>query len=200
MSLTLLYRSALTLLVILGMTVSGWAGEPTDRIKETTDKILSIVKNPALKSPAKAQERRKLIRQAIDERFNWEEMARRSLARHWEKRTEEERKEFVRLYADLLERTYLGKVEGYSGEKVHYEGESVDGDYAKVKMKIVTEKNVSIPVEYRLRTEGKDWLVYDVSIEGVSFINNYRTQFNSIISQSSYENLVKKLKEKETLK
>jgi phospholipid transport system substrate-binding protein len=127
-------------------------------------------------------------------------MARRSLARHWEKRTEEERKEFVRLYADLLERTYLGKVEGYSGEKVHYEGESVDGDYAKVKMKIVTEKNVSIPVEYRLRTEGKDWLVYDVSIEGVSFINNYRTQFNSIISQSSYENLVKKLKEKETLK
>jgi phospholipid transport system substrate-binding protein len=127
-------------------------------------------------------------------------MARRSLATHWAKRTPEERKEFVPLFSDLLERTYMKKVEDYSGEKVLYEGETQDGDYAVVKVKIVTKKNKDISVEYRLKKEGNNWLVYDVSILGVSLVNNYRTQFNSIISQSSYENLVKKLKEKVELK
>jgi len=196
MRLTKRFCFLISFFLIFGMTLPAWAGEPTEKIKQTTEKILSIVKDPALKSPAKAQERKKLIRQAVDERFNWEEMARRALARHWEKRTEEEKKEFVSLFADLLERTYLNKVEGYSGEKVRYEGESVDASYASVKMKIITEKNVDIPVEYRLRKGAMDWLVYDVSIEGVSLVNNYRTQFNSIITQSSYGNLVKKLKEK----
>lgn len=196
MRLTKLFCFLISFFLIFGMTLPAWAGEPTEKIKQTTEKILSIVKDPALKSPAKAQERKKLIRQAVDERFNWEEMARRALARHWEKRTEEEKKEFVSLFADLLERTYLNKVEGYSGEKVRYEGDSVEGNYASVKMKIITEKNVDIPLEYRLRKEAKDWLVYDVSIEGVSLVNNYRTQFNSIITRSSYDNLVKKLKEK----
>ena len=169
-------------------------------IKQTTDKILTIVTNPALKPPSQAAEREKLIRQAVDERFDWEEMARRSLATHWAKRTPEERKEFVPLFSDLLERTYMKKVEDYSGEKVLYEGETRDGDYAVVKVKIVTKKNKDISVEYRLKKEGNNWLVYDVSILGVSLVNNYRTQFNSIISQSSYENLVKKLKEKVELK
>src|SRR3990172_11516605 len=178
MRLTKLFCFLISFFLIFGMTLPAWAGEPTEKIKQTTEKILSIVKDPALKSPAKAQERKKLIRQAVDERFNWEEMARRALARHWEKRTEEEKKEFVSLFADLLERTYMGKVEGYSGEKVQYEGDSVEGNYASVKMKIITEKNVDIPLEYRLRKEAKDWLVYDVSIEGVSLVNNYRTQFN----------------------
>jgi phospholipid transport system substrate-binding protein len=127
-------------------------------------------------------------------------MARRALATHWAKRTPQERKEFVPLFSDLLERTYMKKVEDYSGEKVLYEGETRDGDYAVVKVKIVTKKNKDISVEYRLKKEGNNWLVYDVSILGVSLVNNYRTQFNSIISQSSYENLVKKLKEKVELK
>jgi phospholipid transport system substrate-binding protein len=182
--------------LVFGMTLPGWAGEPTDQIKQTTDKILSIITNPALKPPSKTAEREKLIRQAVDERFDWEEMARRALATHWAKRTLEERKEFVRLFADLLERTYKKKVEDYSGEKVLYEGETKDGDYATVKVKIVSKKNKDIPVEYRLKKEGNDWFVYDVSIEGVSLVNNYRTQFNSIIVQSSYENLVKRLRDK----
>jgi phospholipid transport system substrate-binding protein len=134
----------------------------------------------------------------VDERFDWGEMAQRALARHWNQRTPEEKKEFTRLFGDLLEKTYLTKVEGYSGEKVQYEGESVDGNYAVVKIKIVTEKNVDIPIEYRLKKEAADWFVYDISIEGVSLVNNYRSQFNTIISQSSYGNLVKKLKEKST--
>ena len=189
-------RSMLIFFLVFGMALPGLAGEPTDQIKQTTDKILSIITNPALKPPSKTAEREKLIRQAVDERFDWEEMARRALATHWAKRTLEERKEFVRLFADLLERTYRRKVEDYSGEKVLYEGETKDGDYVKVKVKIVTKKNKDIPVEYRLKKEGNDWFVYDVSIEGVSLVNNYRTQFNNIIVQSSYENLVKRLRDK----
>jgi phospholipid transport system substrate-binding protein len=123
-------------------------------------------------------------------------MARRSLARYWDQRTDGEKKEFVRLYSDLLERTYMDKVEGYSGEKVTYEGESIDNGYAVVRVKIVTKKNTDIRVHYRLKRVENKWLVYDVSIEGVSLVNNYRTQFNSIILKSSYENLVKRLRER----
>jgi phospholipid transport system substrate-binding protein len=183
-------------LLVLGVSAPCFAGEPTEKIRQTTDKVLSIVTNPSLKDASKGQEREKLIRRAVDERFDWEEMARRSLATHWAKRTAEERKEFVHLFSDLLERTYMRKVEDYSGEKVLYEGETKDGDYAKVNVKIVTKKNRDIPVEYRLKKEGNDWLIYDVLIEGVSLVNNYRTQFKSIILQSSYENLIKRLRNK----
>jgi phospholipid transport system substrate-binding protein len=189
-------KSMFVFFLVLGVSAPCLAGEPTEEIRQTTDKILSIVTNPSLKNPSKAQEREKLIRRAVDERFDWEEMARRSLATHWAKRTAEERKEFVSLFADLLERTYMRKVEDYSGEKVLYEGETKDGNYAIVRVKIVTKKDADIHVEYRLKKEANRWLVYDVSIEGVSLVNNYRTQFNSIILQSSYENLVKRLRKK----
>jgi phospholipid transport system substrate-binding protein len=188
------------LVLVVGFVVPALAGEPTEKIKQTTDKILKIVTDPALKNPSREPERRRLIRKAVDERFDWEEMARRALARYWDQRTDQEKKEFVRLFGDLLERTYLNKVEGYSGEKVQYEGEALESEYAVVKVKIVTRKNVDIPVDYRLHKKENDWFVYDISIEGVSLVNNYRTQFSSIITQSSYENLVKKLKEKLTQK
>ena len=196
MNLAYFRRGLVLLLLVFGIAFPVWAGEPTDEIKQTTDKILSILTNPSLKGGSKTAEREKLIRQAIDERFDWEEMARRSLARYWDQRTDGEKKEFVRLYSDLLERTYLDKVEGYSGEKVIYEGESVDNGYAVVRVKIVTKKNTDIRVHYRLKRVENKWLVYDVSIEGVSLVNNYRTQFNSIILKSSYENLVKRLRER----
>jgi phospholipid transport system substrate-binding protein len=191
-----LFQSILSLLLVIGVAVPVLAGEPTAQIKQTTDKILSIVKDPALKSLSRAQERRRMIRKVVDERFDWEEMARRSLGRHWAQRSAEEKKEFVRLFSDLVERTYMGKVEDYSGEKVRYEGETIDGDRAVVKVIILTQKNKDISADYRLQKEGNEWLVYDVSIEGVSLVNNYRTQFNSIILQSSFDNLLKKLKAK----
>ena len=172
------------------------AGEPTEKIRETTDKIIGIVSNPSLKGPGKAAERKRLIRQAVDERFNWEEMSRRTLARHWRKRTVEEREEFIDLYGKLLEQTYLDRVEGYSGEKVLYGGERIDGKYSVVKVKILTKQETEISAEYRLKINAGEWLVYDISIEGVSLINNYRTQFNSIIMRSSYKGLIKKLKTK----
>ncbi len=172
------------------------AGNPTQQVKQTTDKILSIFADPALKGPGKALDRKKLISQAIDERFDWEELTRRSLAMHWAQRTPDEKREFIQLYRELLERTYLDQVQGYSGETVRYEGEKIEGEYSTVKVKILTAKKTEISVEYRLMKKETNWLVYDVSIQGVSLVNNYRSQFNSFLQNSPYQELVKKLKEK----
>ena len=173
-----------------------WGGVPTEKIKETTDKILGVITRPDLKGPAKTAERRKLMRQYIDERFDWKEMSRRSLGRHWLNRTNQEKTTFIALFGKLLERTYLDKVEGYSGEKVDYLDETVDGDYGDVKVKISTLRQQEVDVEYRLQKKNNDWLVYDIYIEGVGLINNYRVQFNSIITRSSFNALVKRLEEK----
>jgi phospholipid transport system substrate-binding protein len=196
MRLGFLSRCVLIVVLVFGLEGAALAADPMAQIKATTDKIIAIVTDPALKAPAKEEERRKLIRQAADERFDWEEMARRSLARYWAQRTGAERQEFVRLYSDLLERTYMDKIENYSGEKVYYTGENVAGDYAVVTVKVVTKKEVEIPVEYRMLEKGNNWLIYDVSIEGVSLVYNYRVQFNDIILRSSYAELVKRLKAK----
>lgn len=176
--------------------IPSFGGTPTEGVKYTTDKIIAIVSDPALKTPEKKEEKARLIRVAVDERFNWKEMSRRALARHWSKRTDEEKKEFTDLFGKLLERTYLERVEGYSGEKVLYVDEVVDGKYGTVSVKIVTKKDTEISVRYRVKKDGDKWLVYDISIERVSLINNYRKQFNSIIVRSSYKDLVDKLKEK----
>ena len=189
-------RGLVLFLLIFCLAVPGLAGEPTDQIKVTIDKIIATLADPDLEGPEKAAERRRLIRLAADERFDWHEMARRALAMHWKKRTDEEKKEFVPLFADLLERTYMNRIENYSGEKVIYHGEKVRGKYSLVSVTIFTSQDIEIPVKYRLRKKGDEWFVYDVSIEGVSLVNNYRTQFNSIILRSSYEGLVEKLKKK----
>ncbi len=173
-----------------------YAGEPTDQIKKTTDKIIEIVKSPALKALDKEPERRRLIRKAVDEVFDWEEMAKRTLGRHWRRRSESEKKEFIYLFGKLLERTYLDKVEGYSGEKVIYIGDRVEGNYALVKVKILTKQDREIPVLYRMKKKAGKWMVYDVCIEGVSLVNNYRTQFNNILVRSSFKRLIEKLKAK----
>ena len=189
-------RVIFMVLLVLSWAVPAWAGVPTEKVKETADKIIAIVSDPSLKDPAKAAERRELIRRTVDELCDWEEMSRRSLGRHWAQRSEQEKKEFVQLFGQLLERTYIDKVEGYSGEKVIYTGERMDGDYAEVDVKIVTKKNTEIPVVYKLRAREQKWWAYDMVIEGVSLVNNYRTQFSDILAKSSFEGLIKKLREK----
>ena len=176
---------------------TAYADSPINQIKQTVDKVLDILKNKELKRPEKTKERRALIRKAISERFDFEEMAKRSLALHWRKRTSDERKEFVTLYTDLLERSYIKKIESYTGEKILYVNEKVNGEYAEVDTKIITKRNVEIPLEYRLLKKNGKWEVYDVVIEGVSLVNNYRTQFNKIIRTDSYEGLVKRMKDKQ---
>jgi phospholipid transport system substrate-binding protein len=182
--------------MVLGAALPAWAGGPTERMKETTDKIIAIVSDPALKGPDKAEAKKSSIREVVDDVIDWEEMSRRSLGIHWQKRTDEEKREFVRLFSQLIEKTYRDKVEDYSGERVNYVGERIDGDYAEVESRIVTSKNTEIPVNYKMSRKQGKWWVYDIVIEGVSFVNNYRTQFNSILASSSYPGLVKQLKAK----
>ena len=189
-------RGIVLFLLIFALAAPAQAGEPTEQMKLTIDKMISILGNPALKDPAKVEERRKLLRDTASERFDWREMARRSLARHWKQRTDEEKREFVPLFADLLEQAYMKRIENYSGDKVTYDGEKMKGKYSLVKVRIATSKQTEIPVVYRLRKKGSQWLIYDISIEGVSLVKNYRKQFDSVILSSSYQGLVEKLKEK----
>jgi len=175
------------------------AGEPTEQVRETVDEVIRILNDQRLKSPAKKEERRKLIRATVEKRFDFEEMAKRALGIHWRKRTPAEQKEYVNLFSDLLENTYVRKVERYENEKVNYLSEKTEGDYSVVKTRIITTKEVEIPVDYKILKKGGKWGVYDIIIEGVSLVNNYRTQFSQIISSGSFEELMKRLRAK-TLK
>lgn len=174
-------------------------GEATDQIKQTVDAVLDVLNNKELKKPEKKELRGKMIREIVNKQFDFEEMAKRSLALNWSKRTPEERKEFVTLFSDLLENTYVKKIERYENEKVVYLDERITGQYAVVRTKIVKTQETEIPVEYRIFKKADKWEVYDIIVEGVSLVNNYRSQFSQIIRSSSYEELVKKLKNK-TLK
>ena len=165
-----------------------FAGEPTNQVKKVADEVISILKEPSLNTPDKEPERRKLIRAAADQIVDWNEMAKRALGRYWRGRTDEERREFIYLFGKLLEKTYFEKLKGYSGEKVIYLGDRVEGNYALGKAKIITKQDKEIKVLYRMKKVQGKWMVYDVSVEGVSLINNYRTQFNSILARSSPKN------------
>ncbi len=172
------------------------AGEPTEQVKQTVDAVIQILNNKELKKPEKLDERRSKIRETVEKRFDFEEMAKRSLAVHWKDRTPQEKQEFTSLFSDLLEDTYIRKIERYEDEKVVYTDERTDGPYAMVRTKIVTTKEIEIPVDYKIFKKGQKWEVYDIIVEGVSLVNNYRTQFNQIIRSGSYEDLVQKLKKK----
>ena len=183
-------------ILLLAAPGKSFAGLATDQVKGTVDQVLKILTDPAFKGEQKAQERRAKLRQVVLQRFGFNEMAKRSLGRYWTERSPQERKEFVQLFTDLLERAYIDRVEGYTGEKIIYQEESVDGSFSEVRSKIVTKKNQEVPIVYRLEKKDSNWEVYDIIIEGVSLVNNYRTQFSKIIRTSSYEELVKKMQAK----
>jgi len=180
----------------LTLTSPATAGLPTDTMKTTTDKVVAVLQDTSLKSPAREAERRKKIRAAVYDVFDFGEMAKRSLATAWRDRTPQEKKEFTDLFANLLERSYINRIESYSGEKISYDTESVDGEYAVVKSRFFNKRKEEINVDYKLLKEDAGWMVYDVVVEGVSLVNNYRVQFSKIIRSSSYDGLVKKLKDK----
>ncbi len=173
-----------------------FAGAPTDQVKETVDEVINILNNKELKKPRNSRERSAKIREVVNRRFDFAEMAKRSLGIYWRQRTPAEQKEFVTLFSDLLENTYIRKIERYEHEKVTYVGEAVEGPYATVKTLIITTKEVEIPVNYRIFKSGDKWEVYDIIVEGVSLVNNYRTQFYQIMSSGSYADLVRRLKAK----
>jgi phospholipid transport system substrate-binding protein len=173
------------------------AGVPTDQLRSAVDRVIKTLDDPAMKAEGKAGERRQAVRKIANEIFAWDETAKRALARHWQARTEAQRQEFVKLFGDLLERSYIARIENYGGEKITYLSDSIDDETAMVRTKIVTKQGSEVPVDYRMLRRGDRWLVYDVVIEGVSLVGNYRTQFNKIIQTSSYEELVKKMKSKQ---
>ena len=191
---TLVYALALAA-ATLSSTVE--AGVPTDQLRGATDRVLKVLQDESLKEPAKRDARRQQIRAIADEIFDWQETGKRALARHWQGRSPSERQEFSTLFADLIERSYVSKIEQFSGERVVYAGETVEGDQATVRTKLITKSNTEIPIDYRMQKEGDRWRAYDVVIEGVSLVSNYRTQFNRIIQQSGYPDLVNKMKAKQ---
>ncbi|MBN2059723.1 MAG: ABC transporter substrate-binding protein [Deltaproteobacteria bacterium] len=172
------------------------AGELLDDIKRATDKLITVVSDEKLLDMEHDAERRKLIREAVDEIFDWEAFSRRALGRHWRGRTDNEKKEFIELFGKLLERTYMDKTRQYSGEKAIFLKEIVDGDYGVAETSVLTSDGKEVEVIYRAQKKEGKWRVYDVQVEGVSFVNNYRVQFNDIITKSSYAELVRRLNEK----
>jgi phospholipid transport system substrate-binding protein len=174
------------------------AGTPLDQLRLQVDRVLKVLEDPELKQPEKAKDRRLAVRKIANDIFDFSETAKRSLGRHWQARTPAEQTEFVQLFSDLLERSYLSKIELYGGEKIQYVSDAVEnGDQAKVLTKIVARQGSEIPIEYRMHKKADKWLVYDVMIEGVSLVANYRTQFNKIIQTSSYDDLVKRMRAKD---
>jgi len=171
-----------------------FAGAPTEQIRGTIDRVIEILKEPSLAAKGKKEERRGLLRKEIEPVFDFPEMAKRSLGPNWRGRTPEERERFVALFKELLENSYLGKIESYRGEVIRYDKEKVDGPYAEVKTLVVTGKGQEIPVDYRMLGDGGRWRIYDVVIEGISLVNNDRSQFNSILRKSSFEEMMDKLR------
>jgi len=182
---------AVTLSLLLG-AAGAWAGQPTEIARQVIEKALDILQNPA----TPAAEKRRKVKVVVDPYFDYQEMAKRSLGPTWGKLSAGQRDEFVRLFAELLEASYSDKIEKYAQRvKIEYTGEILDGSYAEVKT-VVVRPNDRIPLNYRLLQVGSSWKVYDVIIEGVSLVSNYRSQFNRIIHESSYAELVKRLKTK----
>jgi phospholipid transport system substrate-binding protein len=180
--------------LVMALLSPAWAGAPTDTLREYTEAVQKVLDDPALKSDDRRHERRAAVRKLAIEAFDVQETARRALGPHWQQRTPAEREEFVQLFADLLERTYIAKIDLYGGERLKFTDERVDGDSAVVRAKVTTKQGAEVPVEGRMHKRADRWLIYDVAIENISLIANYRAQFDRIIRTSSYAELVKRLR------
>ncbi len=193
-------RSMLSILLVpllLFPALSRAAG-PTDQVRGTVDKVLAVVKNPNSRSPAQKKELQTRLAEIISPRFDFAEMAKRSLGPQWLRRSPEEQREFVKLFTALLGRSYADRIESFSSQNVVYTREVEDKDYAQVDTTVLSDKQEKVSINYKLHILDKEWRVYDLVIEDVSVVNNYRSQFNRIIARSSFEELLRRLKEKQS--
>jgi phospholipid transport system substrate-binding protein len=190
--------AALGLMLVSALFIAGpaLAGAPTDQTKQTVDKVMTIINDPNLKSPGRQQERREQLRQVIFPRFDFNEMSKRSLGPHWARRSPQEQQEFVRVFTGLLENAYVEQIESANGDKVVYGKEQMDGDTAIVPTKVITNKGEEVAITYRLHQLGGDWKVYDVIVEDISLVNNYRSQFNRVLANASFDELMRRLQGK----
>ncbi|MDE3224222.1 MAG: ABC transporter substrate-binding protein [Nitrospirota bacterium] len=186
----------LALVPFAGIGLAEAGGAATEAVKGTINEVIRLLEDKDLKKPERRDERRKLLERVIGERFSYEEMAKRSLAAQWPKLNDGQRQEFVGLFQSLLSRTYSDKIENYSGEPVQYINERNQEGYAEVRTKVVSGK-AEIPLDYRLMNKAGEWRVYDVVVDGISLVNNYRGQFTKIISSpGGYPELVETLRKK----
>lgn len=186
-------RILLTFTASIFMVSAAYAG-PVEDVKKTVDEVVRIVADKDLKK--NEVKRRQILKKTISIIFDYPEMAKRSLGKHWNSRTAAEKKQFSELFATLLENSYAGKIESYNNEKIVYIKDIVENEHAEVKSKVVTAARDEFTLDYRLSKHNGKWMVYDVIIEGVSLVSNYRSQFNKIITANGYDRLVKKLQSK----
>jgi phospholipid transport system substrate-binding protein len=190
--------AAAVLTVVLALAPgSASAGGPSEDLNNGIERVFASLRDPDLQAPNKATERRLAVRRVAEDVFDFEETAKRSLGRHWQERSPEERREFVSLFTELIDRAYLRRMDRYDGEQVVIVSDTVDGNQAVVQTRIVTRDKSEIPVEYLMHRTGDDrWRVWDVKIAGMSLVGSYRAQFNKIIHAESYGDLVKRLQAK----
>lgn len=182
--------------IALGAAVIAHAGEPLEVVKSAVERSIGVLQDPKLKPPDKKKERIEHLKEILNPTFDYEEMAKRTLGPHWRRRTPAEQEEFTRLFRAFLEKVYSDRVDLYDSERVVFGREIIDQDYAEVEAKVINTKGETSPVIYRLkRTDGK-WKIYDAVVENLSIVNNYRSQFDRVISKSSFEELKRLLKEK----
>lgn len=170
-----------------------WAGPPTDQLRNGMDRIFKILADPDLTGDEKASQRKTAVTRIAGEIFDFVEMSKRTLGRHWESRTPAERQSFVRLFTELIQRSYFSKVDEHGSEKTVFRSETMDGDHAVVRTTLLLARGVQMPLDYSMLNTSEHWRVYDLSIDGISLVANYRTQFNRVIRISSYADLVTRL-------
>jgi len=184
------------LIVLLVMPLSSYAGVPLETIRADINKVLDVLRDPSLKGESGKNTKKTKIRSLASKMFDFAELSRRTLGPDWNKLNAGQQKEFTDLYASLLEETYADKIMSYTNEQVLYGKEnSLSEKTVEVRTTIVTKK-ADIPINYRVIQKGSEWKVYDVVIEGVSLINNYRSQFREILANKSPEVLLDTLRKK----
>jgi phospholipid transport system substrate-binding protein len=168
------------------------ATTPTDQVRTAVDEVLKILQDGSLQSDT----RRQMIRDAIAPHFDFRAMSQSTLAQSWKKATPEQKERFMVLFQKLLENVYIVAMETYSGETVRYGQEKLTGERASVETFIVQPNGPEIPIQYRMRLKQNQWLAYDVIIENVSLVSNYRTSFRQIARRQGMDALLKRLQEK----
>ncbi len=190
------YIFVLSMLIVLIMVAYAAAGEPTAAVEASVNRVLDVLKDPKLKGPDAKNIKTEKLRVIYKSMFDEMEFSRRTLTRNWKNFTPAERREFVDLFEQVLEKSYLDKILDYSDEKiVFYKETMIDKDKAEVQSKIITSSN-EIPIDYRIILKDGKWKVYDVVVENVSLVQNYRTQFNEILADGTPEDLLKILRKK----
>jgi len=188
---------SLALVVSLFITHPLLAGEPTEQLRATLEGVVTVL-NEAPRSEGNQKEWPDQLRRLIYARFDFLEMAKRSLGAHWKALSAREQKEFAQLFSGLLETASTSIIDTYNAAKTHYKREVQEDAYARVETKVVTKKGDEVAVDYNLQLVNGDWKVYDVLVDNISMVNNYRSQFTRVIAQSSFQDLVRRIKAKQS--